>query len=359
MALGNATPSGLRVLLGCASLAIIFSGLKLASSLVAPLLLAVFIAAISAPLIYWMNRQRVPLWLAAILVILTIFAVVLGIGSVVFQSVIELTARQEFYIQRLSEIYAQLIAVMAWLGWEIALDNVFAVVEPSHLWTLGLATLTGVGRAFSNGFLILLVFIFIIAELNGIPRKIRLAFASETNNLDWLDQFTTEINRYITTKTLLSLLTGVFIAIYLWLLGVDFPILWGMLAFMLNFIPNIGSVIAALPPVLLALIQLGFGYALATIAGFVIVNMGVGTFLEPRLLGKRLGMSPLVVFLSLIWWGWLLGTIGMLLSVPITMTIKLAAESHPNQVWLATLLGNNPKDVEAEANESPEKNDTE
>jgi predicted PurR-regulated permease PerM len=125
---------------------------------------------------------------------------------------------------------------------------------------------------------------------------------------------------------------------FLWALDVDFPVLWGLVAMLLNFIPTIGSIIAGIPPVLLALVQLGPTEAGLVVLGFFLVNTIVGNILEPRYMGKGLGLSALVVFVSLIFWGWLLGPVGMLLSVPLTMSAKIALEANPNTAWIARLL---------------------
>ncbi len=143
-------------------------------------------------------------------------------------------------------------------------------------------------------------------------------------------------------KTLVSLATGIAIAIWLGVLGVDYAMLWGLLAFLLNYVPNIGSIIAAIPAVLLALVQLGVGSALLAALGFLVVNAAIGNVIEPRFMGRGLGLSTLVVFLSLVFWGWVLGPVGMLLSVPLTMTVKIALESNEDTRWIAILLGPQP-----------------
>jgi AI-2 transport protein TqsA len=130
----------------------------------------------------------------------------------------------------------------------------------------------------------------------------------------------------------------------LFVIGVDYPIMWGMLAFAFNFIPNIGSIIAAVPAVLLAVVQLGPGSALEAAACYVAINMVVGNVIEPRFMGKGLGLSTLVVFLSLLFWGWVFGPIGMLLSVVLTMTLKMLLESSEETRWMALLLEPNPEE---------------
>jgi predicted PurR-regulated permease PerM len=130
-------------------------------------------------------------------------------------------------------------------------------------------------------------------------------------------------------------------------IGLDFALLWGMLAFLLNYVPTIGSIIAAVPAVLLALVQLGVGEATATAIGYVAINVVFGVILEPRWMGYGVGISPLVVFTGLIFWGWVFGPVGMLLSVPLTMTLKLALESDNRTRWIAILLGSG-RDAEHE-----------
>ena len=151
--------------------------------------------------------------------------------------------------------------------------------------------------------------------------------------------FIESFNRYLALKTLFSLATGVVIGIWLAVLGVDFALLWGLLAFLLNFVPNIGSIIAAIPAIFLAFIQLGWGPALLTCLGYIVVNVVFGSILEPKFMGRRLGLSTLVVFLSLVFWGWVLGPVGMVLSVPLTMIVKIAMESNEDTRWIAILLG--------------------
>ena len=132
----------------------------------------------------------------------------------------------------------------------------------------------------------------------------------------------------------------------LMVIGVDYPVMWGMVAFALNFVPNVGSIIAAVPPVLLAVVQLGAASGLAVAACYLAINIVMGNVIEPRYMGKGLGLSTLVVFLSLLFWGWVLGPIGMLLSVVLTMKLKIMLDSNEDTRWLAVLLGPNPTEEE-------------
>ena len=158
-------------------------------------------------------------------------------------------------------------------------------------------------------------------------------------SLQGFQRFTETVKSYMAIKTGVSLATGTAVTVWLIVLGVDYPLLWGMLAFLLNYVPNIGSIIAAVPAVLLALVQLGIGSAAVTLAGIMVINIVMGSVIEPRFMGRGLGLSTLVVFLSLVFWGWVLGPVGMLLSVPLTMTVKIALDSGDDTRWIAIFLG--------------------
>jgi len=199
-------------------------------------------------------------------------------------------------------------------------------------------TLKGLGNALTNFILVVMIVIFILFEAVELPKKLSLALNDATSSLQRFESFIQSVNRYLVIKTILSVVTGAVITIWLWVLGVDFPLLWGVCAFLLNYIPNIGSIIAAVPAVMLAFVQLGSLSALLTGAGFLVVNLVIGNWVEPRYMGKGLGLSTLVVFLSLVLWGWVFGPVGRLLSIPLTIMMKLAFEANPKMQWLAIML---------------------
>jgi len=189
----------------------------------------------------------------------------------------------------------------------------------------------------SNTLLVLLTVVFILFEAAGFPDKFRAAFGHSESSQRFT-KIRSEIQHYLGIKTVVSLTTGVAIGVAMAILGVDFPILWGGLAFLLNYIPNLGSILAAIPPVLLATVQLGPSQALVVAIVFVAVNVVLGNFVEPYFMGRRLGLSTLVVFLSLVFWGWVWGPVGMLLSVPLTMVVKIMLENTEDLRWIAVLL---------------------
>lgn len=328
-----------KSLLVIAALIIIAAGLKAAQAVVVPFLLAVFIATIAATPVFWLERRRVPAWLAIPVVMAGLIVALLGVGALAAQSVGEFTARLPFYQQRLTDLLADVIGRFQLVGIDISNELLLSHLDPGLALALAGNTLRGLGGVLSNGFLILVTVIFILSEAASFPRKLREVLGSPQRDLPYFARFASNVNRYMAIKTTVSVATGVVVGLALALVGVDFPVLWGLVAFLFNYIPNIGSFIAAVPAVLLALIQLGPGPALVTALIYVAINVVMGNGIEPRYMGRGLGLSPLVVFLSLVFWGWMLGPVGMLLSVPLTMTAKIALEANPSTQWLALLLG--------------------
>ncbi|MBX3439358.1 MAG: AI-2E family transporter, partial [Planctomycetaceae bacterium] len=198
-------------------------------------------------------------------------------------------------------------------------------------------------RAFSGvlsqALLIVVMTIFLLAEGATFPRKLEAVAGATRSRLSDVQRITDDVNHYMAIKTGTSLLTGGFVALALWMLKIDFAVLWGLTAFLLNYVPNIGSIIAAVPAVLLALLQYGFGMALVVTGVYLAVNMAIGYFIEPRWMGRGLGLSTLVVFVSLVFWGWVLGPVGMVISVPLTMAVKIALEGGEETRWIAVLMG--------------------
>ncbi len=198
--------------------------------------------------------------------------------------------------------------------------------------------LTALLSTVSSTFVVTLILVFMLLEAAVLPIKIRSALGSPDADLQRFTKAAGEIQKYLGLKTAISAVTGLLIGTWVAILGLDFALTWGFLAFLLNFIPNIGSIIAAVPAVLLALVQLGPAEAILVAAGFLVVNVVLGNLVEPQLMGRTLGMSTLVVFLSLVFWGWLWGPVGMFLSVPLTMILKIGMENSRDLKPIAIML---------------------
>ena len=328
-----------RGILIAAALVIIAAGIKAAEAVMVPFLLAAFLAIIAAPPMFWLEKRRIPQWLAIILVMLSIVLLLISVGALVAQSANAFSNSLPFYQERLNTLFNSTLLWVASSGLELPKDILREYLNVGMALDVAGNTLRGLSNALSNGLLILFTVIFILAEASSFPRKLRDVLKTPEQSMPYFSQFADNVNRYIAIKTSVSAATGLLVYFLLLITGVDFPLLWGMLAFLLNYIPNIGSIIAAVPAVLLALVQLGVGPAVLVTVGYVVINLIMGNVIEPRYMGKGLGLSTLIVFLSLVFWGWLLGPVGMLLSVPLTITAKIALEANPGTEWLAHLLG--------------------
>ena len=328
-----------RLLVISAAFIIVVAGMRAAESLLVPFLLSVFIAVICGPILFWMQRRGVPLVVAMLLVILFILGLAVLIAALVGSSVDDFSRNIPEYQVRLNSQTAGLVTWLTGLGVPVPPDLLANQFDPGKAMKLVAGVLKGFTGALTNTFLILLTVIFILMEASSFPKKLRSVLDNPDTSMSGFQTFAENVKQYVVIKTAASLVTGGLVAIWLAVLGVDYPLLWGLLAFMLNYVPSIGSIIAAVPAVLLALIQLGAGTALLALAGYAVVNVGIGSIVEPRFMGKGLGLSALVVFLSLVFWGWVLGPVGMLLSVPLTMTVKIALDSNDETRWIAVLLG--------------------
>ena len=343
-----------RVLLTAAAFVVVVAGMRAAEAIVVPFLLSIFIAIICAPPLFWLERKGLPRWLAMLAVVGVIIAAGAGLTALLGTSIREFSRDLPVYKARVDELAVPLFEWLRAYGVSVSTGDFAGYFKPGAVIQLAADLLNGFGGVLGNAFLIFLTVVFILFEATSFPRKFRAVSEDPDHALDKFAAFSGNVKRYLVIKTAASLGTGVAVGLWLAVLGVDYPVLWGVLAFLLNYVPNIGSIIAAAPAVLFALVQLGPGAALWSAAGYLVVNVIVGSVVEPRFMGRGLGLSTLVVFLSLIFWGWALGVVGMFLSVPLTMMIKIALDSRPDTHWIAVLLGPEGAAAEELAMRAPE-----
>jgi AI-2 transport protein TqsA len=335
----NRPGGGQRTLVAIAALVIIIYGISRAQSVLVSVLVSIFFAILGTPPLLWLERKRVPRTVAVLLVVGALIGILLFIGVLAGTSINSFSNAMPFYEARIQEQFSGLRDLFTRQGIEIPDKFLLRHVNPSAVMSLTASLLSGLGSAFSNIVMILLTVTFILLEASSFPAKLRAVLGEPEAVFPEFSRFVDTMKRYMVIQTGVSLATGILIGIWLAVLGVDFPVLWGLLAFLLNYIPNLGSIVAAVPAVLLAFIQHGAGGALLAAAGFMVVNFVIGNVVQPRLLGQGLGLSTLVVFLSLIFWGSLLGIVGMVLSIPMTIALKIAFERRDSTRWIAVLLG--------------------
>jgi len=327
-------------IISLAAVIVVIYGLQMAKALLVPFLIAAFLAMITVRPMLWMQSRRVPSFLAALIIVTLMMLVLFIFGTILGRSIAEFTAALPGYQERLAVIVQGAVQMTAsFLDLDKSVNDISQMIDPG--WAMGLAAtiLNGLKDVLTNTFLIIFTMIFILLEASSVGTKVEAAFGKSAVSMERPRAFLTNLGRYLGFKTLVSMATGLCAWLLALAVGLDFPLLWGMLAFLLNYVPTIGSIIAAVPAVLLALVQLGVPEATATAIGFAVINVMFGNVIEPRLMGYGVGISPLVVFVGLVFWGFVFGPVGMLLSVPLTMTLKLALESDERTRWVAILLG--------------------
>jgi AI-2 transport protein TqsA len=328
-----------QTLLALACLVVISAGVKAAQVIVVPFLLALLLALILSPLMSALIKRSVPagvaIMLALVLLVITGGALAIILGSSINDFVRDLPQFQH----RLNALTARAFDGLTTLGLEKPGDYILETFNPGSVLKFAGTALASLSGLMTNAFLILLTTTFLLGEGLVLNRKMHAALGEEDRTHQAFEQIATSIKHYMGLKSIVSLGTGAVVVVWLWILGVDYAVMWGLLAFLLNFIPNVGSLIAAVPAVLFALVQLGPLSAVLAAAGYLGINTLLGSIIEPRIMGQGLDLSPLVVFVSLIFWGFLLGPVGMLLSVPLTVVVKLILESSASTHWIAILLG--------------------
>jgi len=328
-----------QVLIILASFIIVIAGMKAAEAIVVPFFLAAFLAIIISPPFLWLQKKGVPKVIALLFIIIIFLAALFLIGVLIGTSANDFTKSIPLYEQKLRN---QTQSLIAWLSEKDFIKPDFDLtkaINPAAVLKFVGNTLNQLSGIFADGFLILFTVIFMSLEITSLPKKLKKIFNDPERSLSQVSQVYHNINKYIGIKSITSLVTGLLVFIFLSIVGVDYALLWGVLAFVLNFIPTIGSILAVIPPLLLTIVQLGFVESLVVLVGYLVINTLIGNILEPKFMGQGLGLSTLVVFLSLVFWGWVLGPIGMLLSIPLTITIKIILDSSDETRWLSVLLG--------------------
>ncbi len=330
---------GLRVIIGLAAFIVAVAGLKAAGQLVLPTMMALFLSLLCVPPMRRLESYGVPSLLAVILVVTAATLLVFLVLAVIGRSITHFQDQLPFYQKRLDHMVGDAISWLEARGIEVDPDELTASIDSGAILRLVGDTASGLLGALSNLFLVILTMIFMLLEAQTMPGKLRSAIGDPDADLSEFGNAALQVQKYLAIKAYVSLATAVLIALWCWICGVDFPLLWALVAFLFNFVPNIGSIIAAIPAVLLALVQFGLIRATIVGAGYMAVNMVIGNIIEPRLMGRRLGLSTLVVFLSMLFWGWVWGPVGMLLSVPLTVIVKILCEHSDDFRWVAIMLG--------------------
>jgi AI-2 transport protein TqsA len=349
-------PRASQMVLLFAALVIAVAGLKAAQAFFVPMLLAFFIATVSYPVTDWLQRHRIPPAVAVLLTVLVDFAflaAVVVLGITIVGDLQEKWDAEYYELARLKILEANDAITAKLQQWkvedageklnEFTNENLAELrnVKFAQIWTLGTGVVGRVLSFFGTFGVVIVLTIFMLLEAHVFSRRFGAIREARGPNFERMIGAMRDTQRYLGIKTLLSLATGFFAGVLCWVAGLDFFLLWGILAFVMNFIPVVGSLIASIPPILLALIARDGGPtdAIVVAGGYGLINMFLDNFVQPLLLGRRFGLSILVVVLCVLFWGWLWGLIGIILAVPLTMILKVVLENSDEFRWVAVAIG--------------------
>ncbi len=319
-----------------AAVVIVLAGIKAASMIVVPFLLALFLSIILSPLFLWLQKRGLPQGLALLVIVVLLFGLTGTMVMLIGTSVQEFSHNVPSYEAKLRTDFQNLLTLLDGYNIKVPKEDILAMFATDSIMEYIARTLKSLGGLLTNSMMIIVTVVFMLMEISRFGKKLK---SGDFNSLDSFIAISDNIKHFILLKSMTSAATGIIVGVGLKFMDIHYAILWGMVAFLLNFIPNIGSIIAAIPAVLMALVQHDPGTALAVAGLYITINVIIGSILEPRIMGQGLGLSTLVVFLSLIFWGWLLGPVGMLLSIPLTIMVKIMLDAQDDTRWISVLLG--------------------
>jgi predicted PurR-regulated permease PerM len=330
---------GEKMILLLAGFVIVVAGLRYGEPLLVPLSLAFVIATVSTSIIRWLEARKVPRPVAIALTMVVNLSVLAGLGTLVGSSLSAFYDAAPRYQSALTNVARANVDWLSERGIHLSSDAMGPLQDFGRLVDLVGGLLKSVANVVSMLLFVLLLVGFMLVEFGGWRLKIGYAMGDRHADLSRFTNAARELQKYLVVKTAANGVTGLLCGIWAAVMGVDFPILWGLIAFLLNYIPTIGTIIAAVPPVVLAWLAFGPATALVTAVGYVLINVTLGSVVEPRIMGRALGLSPLVVLISMVFWWWLWGPVGALLSAPLTMMVKIVLANTTDLRWLAILLG--------------------
>ncbi len=315
--------------------------LRQAKAVLFPFFLAIFLSFVLYPIIDYLSRFKVPKFLSIIVIIILTFLILYLFGVLIYSSGKTFASEFPKYGMKINSIISSLMESLkiTYSDWDP--ENLINKLDTSKVGNFLLNALGPFFSFISKLFLVIVFLIFILAERGKTTEKFNAYFAKERNSkvLIVIKKITSQVQKYLVIKTIISLFTGVFATVVLLLFGVDFAILFGFLTFILNYIPNIGSIMATVFPVVIAVFQFETLWPAFWIM-FILISVQtiMGSIIEPRLMGAGLGLSPIVVLFFLFFWGWLWGIPGMILAVPIAAIVKIVCDNIPELKFIGVLL---------------------
>lgn len=329
-------------LITLASIIIIFAGLKAANSVVVPFLLATFIAIVTSPVLDALEKIKIPRTISFIFVAFLLLGFLAFIGSVAVTTMFDFLGQLPEFNRKFQVLLNEWMEKLNSTDFRdmIVFDPNMFNLESNKIITTTSSLVRKTGSMMSMWLFILLLVAFMLFETRVMQEKVKYLSRKYSNAVVFVNSFVYNLKRYLFIKTIVSVATGLIIGFGLYYLGIPYAVLWGIVAFIMNYIPTIGSFVAAVPAVFVALISGNFSDTIWVVALYVAVNTIFGVILEPRLVGEELGISTITVLFSLLLWGYVLGIGGLFLAVPLTMTIQIALKINPKTEFIAVMLSN-------------------
>jgi AI-2 transport protein TqsA len=342
-------PSFLRVMLFLATTVVVFVGMRLSAPILNPILFAVILALLFSPIYGWLTRHRIPTPLALIIMLVGLTILFLGLFLILGVSIARFSGDIASYTGKLNDQVGNFQELAKSLG--LSNVDIRDALKPSALTGAIGSVLAGVADFLSNLFLILLYVLFFLAEGPAMMNRLRSSAGSDHPQFVRLTVFGRNVVRQLGLRAIVNLVTGAGVTVLLLVLRVDFPLMWGILAFFLSFIPWIGLPLAVAPAVVLALAEHGVTSAVLVIVGVILINILAENALSPMLMGRGLSLSPTVLFIGFIFWAWLLGGPGAFLAAPLTIFLVLMLDTFPETRWISSVMGAGPPDSDSPAPE--------
>ncbi|WP_433383893.1 AI-2E family transporter [Actinoplanes sp. CA-142083] len=342
---GAGLPRGVVVLLGLACIVVVVGGMRITADLIGPVFLALMLTVTISPIAIWMRGKGVPLWLAMVVNVLAVYLLLAVLGVAMALSLARLVDLLPQYQQQFLDLRADVASTLASLGVDqtqvlAALDK---VTSPAQIvgvieWIFG-----GLAGVLSNTVFLLAVLLFMCVDAVDYPARLAASGAQRPQVVGALREFAQGTRRYLWVTTVFGLTVAVIDTVALWALDIPLPFLWGLLSFITNYIPNIGFIIGVIPPALLGLLQGGVEKMIWVIVVYCAINFVIQSIIQPKVVGDAVGLSATMSFLSLIFWGWVLGPLGALLAIPLSLLAKgLLVDIDPSTRWLNPLVSGGP-----------------
>lgn len=327
-----------RLLLTAASAVALLAGMRAAAPILGPVMIALIITIAWSPSSAWLRNRG---WKPGIAALTGILLGVIGMAlfvALVWSSLVQLQDNLPGYLPKATALQKTIVERLAALPFDTTRILSGETLNPGRLIGYALQFIKTLTATAGNLFVLVLLMAFMMLEANRYPAKLRGALASSPGALIQFDRFAEAMRSYVVINSVFGLIAAALNTVLLLALGVDFAILWGVVSFLLSFVPNIGFAIALVPPALLALVQFGFARAIGVVAGYAVINFLVDNIVKPRFVGASLDLNALVVVISLLFWGWLLGPIGALTAIPLSIAAKFLLESFDESRWIAQLM---------------------